>query len=40
MVVLDEQRQPHVYMLTQPASDPYQALTRHDRMPVLIDQSI
>jgi hypothetical protein len=30
----------HVYMLTEPASHYYEVMTRHDRMPVLIDQVI
>ena len=40
VVVQDEQERPHVYMLTQQASHYYQTMTRHDRMPVLIRQSI
>jgi hypothetical protein len=32
--------QDHVYMLTEPASHYYEVMTRHDRMPVLIDQVI
>ena len=38
--VHDEQGQPHVYMLTEPSSHYFQVMTRHDRMPVLIDQRI
>jgi hypothetical protein len=33
--VLDERQLPHVYMVTEPASDAYRRMTRHDRMPVL-----
>jgi hypothetical protein len=40
IVVNDEQGKPHVYMLTKPASHYYGTMTRHDRMPVLIDQDI
>lgn len=40
VVVDDEQGRPHVYMLTQAASHYYQIMTRHDRMPVLVDQEI
>ena len=40
IVVHDESGVPRVYMLTQPASHYYQVMTRHDRMPVLIGQSI
>lgn len=40
VVVHDEQRRPHVYMLTTHASTHYQNMTRHDRMPVLVDQVI
>jgi hypothetical protein len=40
VLVRDEAQQPHVYMLTQPASHYYQTMTRHERMPVLIDQEI
>ena len=40
VVVEDELRRPHVYMLTQPASHYYATMTKHERMPVLIDQEI
>ncbi|MCA9241579.1 MAG: hypothetical protein KDA37_15320 [Planctomycetales bacterium] len=40
VVVRDEQQRPHVYMLTTQASTYYQNMTRHDRMPVLVDQVI
>lgn len=40
VIVRNEQRQPRVYMLTQPASHYYEVMTRHERMPVLIDQTI
>lgn len=40
MLVRDESDQPHVYMLTEPASHYYEVMTRHDRMPVLIGQRI
>ena len=31
-------RRPHVYMLTQPASHYYATMTKHEPMPILIDQ--
>jgi hypothetical protein len=40
ILVEDEERRPHVYMLTQPASHYYQIMTRHDRMPVLLGRQI
>lgn len=40
IVVEDELRRPHVYMLTQPASHYYATMTKHERMPILIDQEI
>lgn len=40
VVVYDEAEEPHVYMLTQPASVYCQNMTRHERMPVLVDQEI
>lgn len=40
IVVHDEHERPHVYMLTTEASVYYQNMTRHDRMPVLVDQEI
>jgi hypothetical protein len=40
VVVADEAGRPHVYMLTKPASHYYSTMTKHDRMPVLIDQDI
>ena len=40
VLVCDEQQRPHVYMLTQQASHYYATMTRHDRMPVLIEQTI
>jgi len=40
MVVRDEHEHPHVYMLTQDASHYYNVMTRHSRMPVLVDQVI
>lgn len=40
ILVEDERGQPHVYMLTQPASHYYQIMTRHDRMPVLLGQQM
>lgn len=40
VVVNDELAQPHVYMLTKPASHYYEIMTRHDRMPSLIEQEI
>jgi hypothetical protein len=38
--VFEEQGVPHVYMLTQPASPDYQAMTHHDREPVFIERSL
>lgn len=40
VVVLDADGQPHVYMLTQAASTGYEELTKHNRMPCLIGQTI
>lgn len=40
VLVHDEIERPHVYMLTQPASHYYRTMTRHERMPLLIDQQI
>lgn len=40
VVVKDELKRPHVYMLTQPASHYYEIMTKHDRMPQLIGQEI
>lgn len=40
VLVRDEQEQPHVYMLTRPASHYYQTMTRHERMPILVGQEI
>ncbi len=40
VLVRDEQDRPHVYMLTQAASHYYATMTKHDRMPLLIDQQI
>ena len=40
VVVHDEQERPHVYMLTKPASHYYEMMTKHNRMPVLIEQEI
>jgi hypothetical protein len=36
ILVRDERRQPHVYMLTQMASHYYEIMTRSDRMPLFI----
>ncbi|MDB4978429.1 MAG: hypothetical protein JWM56_615 [Candidatus Peribacteria bacterium] len=38
--VYDEEKQPHVYMLTQPATEKYRTLTRHDREPVFTGKPI
>jgi hypothetical protein len=40
VVVEDEAERPHVYMLTQSASHYFATMTKHDRMPMLIDQEI
>lgn len=40
VVVKDEQRCPHVYMLTKPATHYFAIMTKCDRMPVLIEQEI
>ena len=40
VVVYDELERLHVYMLTQPASHYYEIMTKHDRMPQLIEQEI
>lgn len=40
LVIRDEQGRPHAYLLSQPATHYYHIMTRHDRMPVLIGQTI
>jgi hypothetical protein len=40
VVVRDEQKRPRVYMLTTDASHYYATMTKHDRMPVLVEQEI
>ncbi len=40
VLVNDEHDQPHVYMLTKPASEDFGTMTKHDRMPDLINQEI
>lgn len=40
VVVHDEHQQPHVYMLTEPASHYFRVMTRCDRMPVLLGERI
>ncbi|QGJ68580.1 Hypothetical protein PBC10988_2410 [Planctomycetales bacterium 10988] len=40
VVILGDNRVPHVYMLTQPASHYYRIMTRHDRMPCLLGAEI
>lgn len=40
VVVRDEAKRPHVYMLTQAASHYYQTMTKHERMPVLVNEQI
>ena len=40
ILVRDESRHEHVYMLTEAASHYYEIMTRHNRMPVLIGQTI
>ena len=40
VVVHDEHENPHVYMLTKPASHYFSVMTKHERMPVLIEQEI
>jgi len=40
VLVRDESRHEHVFMLTEAASHYYEVMTRHDRMPVLIGQTI
>lgn len=40
ILVRDESRHELVYMLTEPASHYYEVMTRHNRMPVLIGQTI
>ena len=37
VLVYDEQRAPHIYMLTQPADHYYRVMTRHSRMPMLLE---
>jgi hypothetical protein len=36
LLVEDEHRTPHVYMLTRAATPEYAALTKHDRMPIFV----
>lgn len=40
ILVHDEARRPHVYLLTQSASHYYQVMTRHDRMPVFVGEQM
>lgn len=40
VVVEDELEKPHVYMLTEQASHYFATMTKHDRMPLLIEQDI
>jgi hypothetical protein len=40
VLVRDEQQQPHVYVLTQPASESYERLTTHYRMPLSVGQEM
>jgi hypothetical protein len=40
VLVRDEQGRPHAYMLTKHATHYYEIMTRHNWMPVLIDQVI
>ena len=40
ILVRDESRHEHVYMLTEPASHYFEVMTRHNRMPMLIGQTI
>jgi hypothetical protein len=40
VLVHDEQKRPRVYMLTQQASHYYEVMTRHERMPILVNQEI
>ncbi len=36
LLVVDEHRTPHVYMLTRAATPEYAALTKHERMPIFV----
>jgi hypothetical protein len=38
LLVADEHRTPRVYMLTREATPEYAALTKHDRMPIWIEE--
>lgn len=40
IMVEDEKRMPHVYMICEPASHYYNVMTRSNRMPVLVNQRI
>ncbi len=40
ILVKDEADKPHIYMLTKPASHYYEVMTRHDREPIFIGNSI
>ena len=40
ILVRDERRQPHVYMITQTASHYYEIMTRSNRMPVFVGRQM
>jgi hypothetical protein len=40
LVAVDEQEKPHVYVVCAPANRYYQAMTKCERMPVLVEQVI
>ena len=40
LLVLDENKKEHAYMITEKASHYFQTMTRHDRMPLLINERL
>lgn len=40
IIVRDQQEREHAYMLTEASSHYFQTMTKHDRMPALIEQTI
>jgi len=40
LLVTDEKKKEHVYMITEQASHYFQTMTRHDRMPSLINERL
>jgi hypothetical protein len=40
IIVHDERKQPHIYMITQPASHYYEVMTRNNRMPLFVGRQM